>query len=121
MSEDYLDGRDALVKEHFKNRKDLIPTIQTAESHVSQYHDPWGPSPYSRFDDFMPIRLGTHVPIVDHEKLVRCEHWSLPVTMVDRHEGAAAYYEQWSAGSLEITQTPRPDGTFEIKLGIAEP
>jgi len=109
-----LDGRDAVVKQHFKNRKDLVSEIHRAEDILANYvSNPWGPAFYNQFDDFLPKRIALHVDTPGKQK------WELPITDVERREGVASWYDQVAIGTLEIVEVPASNGAasnFYVKI-----
>jgi len=103
-----LDGRDALVRQNFKNRKDLVSEIHRAEDVLANYtSNPWGPAFYSQFDDLLPKRVAEHFDKPGKQK------WELPITDVERHPGispSASWYDQVAIGTLEIYEVPASNG-----------
>jgi len=118
MEDNDLDGRDASVRLRYKNRKDMVPQISRAEDQLAKYTDPWGPAFYSRFDDLEPIRIARYDTYVNN--IVGYRKWLLPVTVVEQHNGAAAWFDQLEAGNMEIREVPQENGESVIYIAIKE-
>lgn len=116
MQYDELDGRDPLIRQHYKNRKDMVTKVSAAEEQLKDYTDPWGKAFYSRFDDLEPIRVAEYEAYVKGEP--GCRKWKLPVTAVEHHTAAAAWYDQYSLGDVLITEVPTSDGGSEYWISI---
>lgn len=115
---DELDGRDPAVRQHFRNRKDMVTSVQKPEKQLADYSDPWGPAFYSRFDDLPPVREAEYQAFIQGEP--GCRRWSLPATAVEHHFGAAAWYDQLDMGNVVITEVPLADGTTEFWIKIVQ-
>lgn len=113
MFDGELDGRDPLVRKHYRQRKEMVAKLEIAEVKLAGYTDPWLPAFYSQFDDVMPGRAAYFDNRVDGIPGYR--RWSIPVTEVVRVVGG---FDQISLGSLEIVETPNNDGTSEITVAI---
>jgi hypothetical protein len=119
MSYDELDGRDAIVRKAYKNRKDMVTVVAKPDKVLEGYTEPWAPAFYSRFDDLKPVREADWDVYVDG--IPGAKIWHLPVTEVHHHGDKASWFDQMDVGTVVIRQIPNDKGTMDYVISLIEP
>lgn len=110
---DEFDGRDALVKRRY-GQESLVAEVESQDTQVARYSEPWQRPYYTQFDDFLPRKMGLHASCVNGEHGRNA--WCLPVTDVTHVTGG---YEQVNIGLISIIEIPNYDtGEVEIFIGV---